>query len=189
MSLLWGVWEEEGSEQGDMSVKWEMLGAARKVRAALWNPPSLLPGRLVGTRARVKLAVCVPRMMHTVSWALCRVRRVGTEEQAAQSRLVQRWLPVADGSVQNSLLFPEQGWGTGRWCRGCSSLCWVPGLWPGKEASSGSEKLPWAKASVKPEASPSSPVENVQPGNTWSHWLGSEADSNLGFFLEQLSEW
>lgn len=59
--------EVQGSEQGDLSVKWEMLGAARKVRAALWNPCSHLPGRLVGTSARVKLDVCMHRMMHTIS--------------------------------------------------------------------------------------------------------------------------
>lgn len=124
MSLLWGAWEE-GSEQGDMSVKWEMLGAARKVRA-FWNPSSVLPVRLVGTRARVKLAVCVPRMMHTVSWALCSVRHVGAEaagcsEQAGAALAPCGWWLCAEFPAvpRAGLRHWEMAAGAAAACAGC----------------------------------------------------------------------
>lgn len=57
----------KGVSKEIMSVKWEMLGAAGKVRAGLWNLCSPLPGRLVGTSARGKLDLCMHRIMHTIS--------------------------------------------------------------------------------------------------------------------------
>lgn len=116
MSLIRGAWEE-GSEPGDLSVKWETLGAAGKVRAALWNLCSPLPGRLVGASARVKLALCMHRIMYTISWALWNVDHGGIDAAAcseqAGAALGPVWLELlsSDDSVQNCLLIPEQCWG------------------------------------------------------------------------------
>lgn len=129
--------------------------------------------------ARVKLDVCMHRMMHTISWALWE----WMHQPAPKGRCSPRVWSVAGAHVlwwlcSIACSFLEQCWGIPEMPAGVNNsssvlgaVLWLEARWPGQEVSGASEKLPWAKEIAKSEAPSSSGMENVLPGKIWSQLI------------------